>query len=103
MKNKEYALRVQKLRKTLALGREDFARLLGVSLQTVNRWENGLAAPSGLADSLLESLAKVAASGKSSELLADFRSGEFGGGSPKAYHRIFSLAFGIQTPTPAHR
>lgn len=103
MKNKEAAPRIQKLRKALDLGREDFARLLGVSLQTVGRWENGQAAPSGLADTLLDSLAKIAASGQSGELLQEFRSGDFGGGSPKAYHRIFALAFGVKTPTPAHR
>lgn len=103
MKNKEAGPRVKKLRKALDLGQEDFARLLGVAFQTVNRWENGLAAPSGLAESLLECLAKIVAAGQARELLQDFRSGEFGGGSPKAYHRIFSLAFGIKTPTAAHR
>lgn len=103
MKNKEAAERVQKLRKSLGLSQENFARLLGVAVQTVNRWENGLAAPSSLADSLLESLGKVVASGQSPKLLEEFLAGEFGGGSPKAFHRIFSLAFGVQTPMPAHR
>jgi transcriptional regulator with XRE-family HTH domain len=103
MKNKEAAERVQKLRKALDLSQEAFARLLGVAVQTVNRWENGVAAPSGLADSLLESLGKVVASGQAPTLLEEFRSGEFGGGSSKAFHRIFSLAFGVQTPAHAHR
>lgn len=103
MKNKEVSLRVRKLRKALDLSQEDFARLLGVAFQTVNRWENGLAAPSGLADSLLECLAKIVAARQASQLLEEFRSGAFGGGSPKAYHRIFSLAFEVETPAPVRR
>ena len=103
VKNKESAHRVRTLRKELGLSQEDFARLLGLAFQTVNRWENGLAAPSGLADSLLESLGKIVASGRSAELIDEFRSGALGAGSSKAYHRIFSMAFGTQPPVPAHR
>jgi len=103
MKNKEVAQSIRRLRDKLGLTQEDFSRLLGVSFQTVNRWENGATTPSGLADSLLDSLAKIVASDQAQELLHEFRSGEFGGGSPKAYHRIFALAFGIKTPVTTHR
>jgi DNA-binding transcriptional regulator YiaG len=103
LEDTESTERVRELRKSLGLSQENFSRLLGVAVQTVNRWENGLAAPSGLADSLLESLGKVVASGQSPKLLEEFLAGEFGGGSPKAFHRIFSLAFGVQPPASAHR
>ena len=43
-----------RLRRQLALSREDLARELGVSYATVNRWENGLSKPSKLARAQLD-------------------------------------------------
>lgn len=91
------AHRVKNLRRKLAVTQEDFSRLLGLSYQTVNRWENDQSAPSGLANSLLSCLEKITAAGQGAELIAEFRSGALGAGSPKAYHRIFALAFGMKS------
>lgn len=41
------------LRRQLAISQEDLARQLGVSFATVNRWENGRAHPSRLAQTQL--------------------------------------------------
>ncbi|MBI5244618.1 MAG: helix-turn-helix transcriptional regulator [Elusimicrobia bacterium] len=104
MKTTSVADRVRGLRKALGLNsQEELARLLGVSFQTVNRWENGQATPSGLADSLLDCLHKIVASGQALALVEEFRSGAFGGGSSRAFHRIYSLAFGVPAVEPAHR
>jgi putative transcriptional regulator len=40
---------IRMLRKQIGYTQEDFAKLLGVSFVTVNRWENGVAQPSRLA------------------------------------------------------
>jgi putative transcriptional regulator len=40
--------RVRKIRKALGFSQEDFARTLWVTYTTVNRWEAGRAAPSGM-------------------------------------------------------
>jgi transcriptional regulator with XRE-family HTH domain len=104
MKTTNVANSVRGLRKALGLeSQEELARLLGVSVQTVNRWENSQASPSGLADSLLECLHKIVASGQAAALMEEFRSGAFGGGSPRAYHRIFSMSFGVPAGEPARR
>jgi DNA-binding XRE family transcriptional regulator len=42
------AKRIQKIRKALALSQEDFAHILWVTWSTINRWEGGSAAPSGI-------------------------------------------------------
>jgi len=44
-----YPYLMKEVRKQLGLSQEDLARKLGVSLATVNRWENGLSKPSKLA------------------------------------------------------
>lgn len=36
-----YATRIKKLRDEMLLTQEEFGEVLGVSLVTVNRWENG--------------------------------------------------------------
>lgn len=41
------------IRKKLDLSRENFASLIGVSKRTVEKWEQGVARPSGAARSLL--------------------------------------------------
>jgi predicted transcriptional regulator len=40
--------RIQKIRKALELSQEDFAHILWVSWSTINRWEVGNAAPTGI-------------------------------------------------------
>lgn len=45
---------VQALRKRLNLSQEKFAAYLGVSFQTINRWEKGRATPSPMAIKLIE-------------------------------------------------
>ncbi|HXN73373.1 MAG TPA: helix-turn-helix domain-containing protein [Candidatus Acidoferrales bacterium] len=40
--------RIQKIRKALGLSQEDFAHILWVTWSTVNRWEIGNAAPTGM-------------------------------------------------------
>jgi transcriptional regulator with XRE-family HTH domain len=40
--------RVRKIRKALGFSQEDFARTLWVTYTTINRWEAGRAAPSGM-------------------------------------------------------
>lgn len=37
----DYSILIKKLRTKLILSQEEFAKLLGVSFSTVNRWENG--------------------------------------------------------------
>ena len=49
---------IKKVRNDLGLTQEEFARLLGVTVGTVNRWENGAFSPSKLAISKINSLAK---------------------------------------------
>ncbi len=49
---------IKQLRHTTGLSQEEFARELGISFATVNRWENKKAAPSRLAHRLLEQLKK---------------------------------------------
>lgn len=52
LKNTEnFGKMIKEVRKKLNLSQEDFARELGVSFTTVNRWENGKTAPSKLARS----------------------------------------------------
>ena len=41
--------KVKKIRLALGLTQEEFAHQLGVTLSTVNRWENGRTTPSRLA------------------------------------------------------
>jgi len=50
---------IRKLRDRLGLTQEAFARLLGVSYVSVNKWENDASAPTGLSRVLLELLASA--------------------------------------------
>jgi transcriptional regulator with XRE-family HTH domain len=45
----DYPSLIKEVRRQLDLSQEDLARQLGVSLATVNRWENGMSRPSKLA------------------------------------------------------
>jgi len=47
---------LKKIRLALALSQEAFAHLIGVSFQTINRWENGAFKPSRLAIEKIKSL-----------------------------------------------
>lgn len=49
---------IRQLRERLGLSQERFARLLGVSLQTVRRWESGLTRPIPIISQRLEELQK---------------------------------------------
>ena len=50
------SLQVKKIRLALGLTQEEFAHQLGVTLSTVNRWENGRTTPSRLAKKQIEML-----------------------------------------------
>lgn len=73
--------RIKKLRKGLGLSQERFARLLGVSLQTVRRWESGLTRPLPIISLRLEELQRKAST-------SEHREGDVsmsrGGGEAKA-------------------
>ncbi|MEH2433677.1 MAG: helix-turn-helix domain-containing protein [Nostoc sp.] len=47
---------IRELRQQLDLSQEKFAAKLGVSLRTVNRWENGSTVPSQMALKLIEEM-----------------------------------------------
>ncbi|MEH1854639.1 MAG: helix-turn-helix transcriptional regulator [Nostoc sp.] len=47
---------IRELRQQLDLSQEKFAAKLGVSLRTVNRWENGSTVPSPMALKLIEEM-----------------------------------------------
>lgn len=47
---------IKDLRKKLAISQEEFARRLGVSLQTISRWELGKTKPSQMARRLLDDM-----------------------------------------------
>ena len=47
---------IKKIREALGLTQEQFARRLGVSFVTVNRWENSKAIPSTMAIALIRQL-----------------------------------------------
>ncbi|MBN3871706.1 MULTISPECIES: helix-turn-helix domain-containing protein [unclassified Nostoc] len=47
---------IRELRQQLNLSQEKFAAKLGVSLRTVNRWENGSTVPSQMALKLIEEM-----------------------------------------------
>lgn len=87
--------RVKKLRKSLGLSQEGLARLIGVSFQTVNRWENGVSEPSDITSLIINSLEKVVASGEAGKIMEEVKSGRLAGGSGPLFQRIFSVAFGL--------
>ncbi len=49
---------IKRLRQTAGLSQEEFARELGISFATVNRWENKRAAPSRMARKMLDQFKK---------------------------------------------
>lgn len=53
-KNYDFVILIKEIRVQLDLSQEDFAREVGVSYATVNRWENGRFLPSRMALRLVE-------------------------------------------------
>ncbi len=58
--NNNVGLAVSTLRRRLNMTQEEFAHAIGVTVSTVNRWENGHIVPSRLARKAMESLAHEA-------------------------------------------
>lgn len=58
------SLEIKEIREKLGLTQEALAHILGVSFQTINRWERGLFNPSPLA---LEKLKQLEEKGKANE------------------------------------
>jgi putative transcriptional regulator len=52
---------IQTLRHRLSMTQEEFAHSIGVTVSTVNRWENGHIEPSRLARKAMQNLASQAA------------------------------------------
>jgi DNA-binding transcriptional regulator YiaG len=53
----QVGLAVSAMRRRLNMTQEEFAHAIGVTVSTVNRWENGHIVPSRLARKAMESLA----------------------------------------------
>lgn len=53
---------ITQMRKDLRMTQEEFAHAIGVTVSTVNRWENGHVEPSRLARKAMETLAQRTAS-----------------------------------------
>jgi DNA-binding transcriptional regulator YiaG len=51
-----WSLAIRELRQQLHLSQERFAQRLGVSFQTVNRWESGKTNPSPMATKLIQQM-----------------------------------------------
>jgi putative transcriptional regulator len=51
--------KIKRIRQSLGLTQEEFAHRLGVTLCTVNRWENNKSVPSRLANKQLERFAEM--------------------------------------------
>jgi transcriptional regulator with XRE-family HTH domain len=82
--------RLTEIRRALQLSQEAMARLLGVSFATVNRWEGGHSAPTGLAAEVYRALDVCVRSG--------LKAGDVLGTTPmesgRQLQRIFNLAYG---------
>jgi len=64
-KDRDFKVLVKDVRLQLGLTQEDFAREIGVSYVTLNRWENGQYKPSKMAKNLFDSYcAKMIKQGK---------------------------------------
>ncbi|WP_442937348.1 helix-turn-helix domain-containing protein [Nostoc sp.] len=61
---------IRELRQQLDLSQEKFAAKLGVSLRTVNRWENGSTVPSPMALKLIEEMLEK--TGKTKRLVNEY-------------------------------
>ena len=54
---------IRELRRNLRMTQEEFAHTLGITVATVNRWENGHAKPSKLARRAIERLVQYRSEG----------------------------------------
>ena len=52
----DYASSIKELRKKMNLSQEEFAKVLGVSFSSINRWENGHHEPTAKVKRKLKSL-----------------------------------------------
>ncbi len=57
MENNNIGVLIRNFRKSLSMTQEELAHHLGITVSTVNRWENGHAQPSRMARTGLASLA----------------------------------------------
>lgn len=89
MKSKD----IKKLRLILGLSQERFARLVGVSLQTVRRWEYGLTKPLFIMDQKLKELQKnIGGVGMAEKKKREEKGAEFGfGGLFKGIGNLFDI------------
>ena len=71
----DIAALIREIRGRLGLTQEKFAAKLGVTLPTINRWENGRAKPSPLALKQIEDLARGLGE-RGEDLLQEFFPGE---------------------------
>jgi len=85
--------RIRGLRLELGLSQERFARLVGVSLQTVRRWEEGISKPLPVLSLKLEELQrKLGGAGVAEEKKKEERESGFGlGGLLKGLGSLFDL------------
>ncbi len=60
-KNSQHGSAIAMLRRRLSMTQEEFAHAIGVTVSTVNRWENGHIEPSRLARKAMQELATQAA------------------------------------------
>lgn len=68
--------RLRKIRKALGFSRQDFAHIMWATWSTVNRWESGYAAPSGVHLRILVLLDRELSSPALRRALADPRAGD---------------------------
>jgi putative transcriptional regulator len=59
---------IRELRRNLRMTQEEFAHTLGITVATVNRWENGHAKPSKLARRAIERLVQYRAEGSAQSM-----------------------------------
>jgi putative transcriptional regulator len=60
-RNSQHGPAIATLRRRLSMTQEEFAHAIGVTVSTVNRWENGHIEPSRLARKAMQELAAQAA------------------------------------------
>lgn len=83
---------IKRIRKSLGLTQTEFAGLVGVSFQTVNRWEGGHFDPSGCPSFFIGALEKIIKEG-SADILLNHMSGLIPA-SGYSYFKVFSMAYG---------
>jgi transcriptional regulator with XRE-family HTH domain len=87
------AERLLKVRRALRLSQDDMARLLGVAFASVNRWENGHSAPSGVLLYVYHALDLALRLGKKAGEIISHSGADPG----RRLYQIFHAAYGDQT------